>query len=245
MSVEWGKKFVSYEETATGVTAVFEDGTRATGELLAGADGARSRVRAQRCPELQLECLPVAVVAASLVATPTMRAKVPRVADLVASSYIVRALAPGGHTLLVMDYEDEGDIASAGETETTTTKLLWAYSFPVNSVAPPTWSSEPTTLKQVHPKLHNINLHNVTLSLISRNPRERMSAVQNSLLSITFLSLISQNLSLMQTTKEVNLQPCICAVCQWYRIAPCFNGTAFRFRELVTRLFFQGQALMK
>ena len=170
MSVEWGKKFVSYEETATGVTAVFEDGTRATGELLVGADGARSRVRAQRCPELQLECLPVAVVAASLVATPTMRAKVPRVADLVASSYIVRALAPGGHTLLVMDYEgdaeDEGDTASVGETETTT-KFLWAYSFPVNSAAPPTWSSEPTTLKQVPPKLRNINPHNVTLSLIS------------------------------------------------------------------------------
>ena len=148
MSVEWGKKFVSYEETATGVTAVFEDGTRVTGELLVGADGSRSRVRAQRCPELQLESLPVAVVAASLVATPTMRAKVPRVADLVASSYIVRALAPEGHTLLVMDYE--GDIASAGETETTTTKFLWAYSFPVNSAAPPTWSSEPTALKQVH-----------------------------------------------------------------------------------------------
>ena len=163
MSVEWGKKFVSYEETTTGVTAVFEDGTRATGEFLVGADGARSRVRAQRCPELQLESLPVVAVAASLVATPAVRAKVPRVADLVATSFIVRALAPGGHTLLVMDYEgdaeDEGEFASAGEPATTAKKFLWSYSFPVNSAAPPTWSSEPTALKQVqlHSTLCNMN----------------------------------------------------------------------------------------
>ena len=40
-----------------------------------------------------------------------------------------------------------------------------------------------------------------------------MSAIQISLLSVTFLPLISRNLSLMQTTK-VNLHP---------RIAPCVN----------------------
>jgi hypothetical protein len=41
-----------------------------------------------------------------------------------------------------------------------------------------------------------------------------MFVVQISLLIVTFLSLISQNLSLMQTTKEVNSHP---------RIAPCVN----------------------
>jgi hypothetical protein len=51
-------------------------------------------------------------------------------------------------------------------------------------------------------------------SLISRNPRERMFVVQISLHIVTFLSLISQNLSLMQTIKEVNPHP---------RIAPCVN----------------------
>jgi hypothetical protein len=50
---------------------------------------------------------------------------------------------------------------------------------------------------------------NVTHSLISRNPRERMFVVQ-----ISLLSLISRNLSLPQTTKEVNPHP---------RIAPCVN----------------------
>ena len=66
----------------------------------------------------------------------------------------------------------------------------------------------------VHPKLRNVNFHNVTYSLISQNPRKRMFVVQISLVIVTFLSLISQNLSLMQTTKEVNPHP---------RIAPCVN----------------------
>jgi hypothetical protein len=66
----------------------------------------------------------------------------------------------------------------------------------------------------VHPKLRNTNLHNVTHSLISRTPRERMFVVQISLLIVTFLSLISRNLSLLQTTKVVDPHP---------RITPCVN----------------------
>jgi hypothetical protein len=61
----------------------------------------------------------------------------------------------------------------------------------------------------LHPKLCNVNLHNVTHSLISRNPRERLSVVRISLLIVTSLSLMSRNLSLMQTTQEVNPHPCI------------------------------------
>ena len=48
-----------------------------------------------------------------------------------------------------------------------------------------------------------------TSSNKSPNPRERMCVVQTLLLIVTFLSLISQNLLLPQTTKEVNLHPCI------------------------------------
>ena len=66
----------------------------------------------------------------------------------------------------------------------------------------------------LHPKLYNINLHNITHSLISRNPRERMFEVQILLLIVTFLSLISRNLSLMQNTKVVNPH---------LRIASCVN----------------------
>jgi hypothetical protein len=43
----------------------------------------------------------------------------------------------------------------------------------------------------VHPKLRNISLHNVTHSLMSQNPRERIFVVHISLYIVTFLSLIS------------------------------------------------------
>jgi hypothetical protein len=59
----------------------------------------------------------------------------------------------------------------------------------------------------LHPKLRNINLHNVTHSLISRNLREHMFLVQNSLLIVTFLSFLSWVLQLMHTVKEVNPHP--------------------------------------
>ena len=64
----------------------------------------------------------------------------------------------------------------------------------------------------MHLKLCNIDPHNVTHSPISRNPREWMFVVQMLLLNVTFSSLISRYLSLMQTTKEVNSHPHI-ALC--------------------------------
>jgi hypothetical protein len=78
----------------------------------------------------------------------------------------------------------------------------------------------PTSKKMAHLKLRNINPHNVTHSLISWNPRERMFVVQISLLIVTFLSLISQNVSKMQTTKEANPHP---------HIAPCVNMWSITF----------------
>jgi len=66
----------------------------------------------------------------------------------------------------------------------------------------------------LRPKLYDINLHNVTHFLISRYSRGRMLVVKISLLIVTFLSLISHNLSWMQATQEVNPHP---------RIAPCAN----------------------
>ena len=72
----------------------------------------------------------------------------------------------------------------------------------------------PNSFVRVHPKLQNFNLHNITHSLISRNPRERMFVVQISLLVVTFLSLISRSMSLKQSTKEVNPH---------HHIAPCVN----------------------
>src|SRR4051812_32298203 len=49
----FGKGFASLEQTAVGVTAGFEDGSEAHGDLLIGADGLRSAVRAQLLPGVE------------------------------------------------------------------------------------------------------------------------------------------------------------------------------------------------
>lgn len=48
-----GKSVERIEQDAHGVTAVFADGTRASGDLLIGADGLRSTVRVQFLPDLK------------------------------------------------------------------------------------------------------------------------------------------------------------------------------------------------
>jgi hypothetical protein len=88
-------------------------------------------------------------------------------------------------------------------------------------------SSASVILLTLHPKLRDINLHNVTHSLISPNPRERIFIVQISLHIFIFLSLISRNLSITQTTKEVNPRP---------HIAPRVNMWSVAF--LLLFLFF-------
>jgi 2-polyprenyl-6-methoxyphenol hydroxylase-like FAD-dependent oxidoreductase len=47
---QYNKRFIDYRETDTGVVARFEDGSETTGDILIGADGIRSRVRACLSP---------------------------------------------------------------------------------------------------------------------------------------------------------------------------------------------------
>src|SRR5262249_9816738 len=49
--VHFGKKFIAFEDAPGGsVTACFEDGSKSTGDVLIGADGASSRLREQLLP---------------------------------------------------------------------------------------------------------------------------------------------------------------------------------------------------
>jgi 2-polyprenyl-6-methoxyphenol hydroxylase-like FAD-dependent oxidoreductase len=52
--VRFGKKFIAFEEAPSGaVTARFDDGSTATGDVLIGADGASSLVRRQLLPHAE------------------------------------------------------------------------------------------------------------------------------------------------------------------------------------------------
>ncbi|GHF33987.1 2-polyprenyl-6-methoxyphenol hydroxylase-like FAD-dependent oxidoreductase [Amycolatopsis bartoniae] len=50
--LHFGKRLERYESTSAGVTAYFGDGSTAHGDVLVGADGIRSAVRARRAPHL-------------------------------------------------------------------------------------------------------------------------------------------------------------------------------------------------
>lgn len=49
-TIRYGKKCVTVHQTSTGVTARFEDGTSASGDLLIAADGIHSKIRQQLIP---------------------------------------------------------------------------------------------------------------------------------------------------------------------------------------------------
>ena len=51
----WNKRLLRYDETDKHVVLHFEDGTQAEVDLVVGADGEKSVVRSQRCPQLKLE----------------------------------------------------------------------------------------------------------------------------------------------------------------------------------------------
>lgn len=64
--VEFGKEFTRFEQYGDQVTAYFEDGTDATGDLLVAADGSGSRVRRQYLPEAKTEETGIIAIAGKL-----------------------------------------------------------------------------------------------------------------------------------------------------------------------------------
>ncbi|MCJ1245622.1 hypothetical protein MMC30_002826 [Trapelia coarctata] len=64
IDINWNKRFSHYEETDSGVTAYFHDGTSAAGSILVGADGINSPVRTQlfSATPPQLNRVPLATI---------------------------------------------------------------------------------------------------------------------------------------------------------------------------------------
>jgi 2-polyprenyl-6-methoxyphenol hydroxylase-like FAD-dependent oxidoreductase len=74
-NVAFEKKFARYERNANGtVRAFFEDGSHCDGDVLIGADGARSRVRKQRLPFARHEDTGIVSIGGRLAMTPESKA---------------------------------------------------------------------------------------------------------------------------------------------------------------------------
>jgi salicylate hydroxylase len=107
LDIQWNKKFVKYEEFPDHVVAHFEDGTTAKADVLIGVDGAKSRVRAQRCPQLSYES--VGIIGGGGYLPMPSRELAPNMVELAENS-MVRAVTRTGVTLLFFtfkNYEDE------------------------------------------------------------------------------------------------------------------------------------------
>ncbi|CAK9258109.1 unnamed protein product [Sphagnum jensenii] len=120
-------------------------------------DGAKSKVRAQRCPDLQLEQIPILDTRASVALTPAVKSKLPRLVQLTDNAYIVRVLAPNGTSVLVMNY--------AAQVENGEPRLIWAISFP--SAMVPNFPTDPAEVKTEVDSMANKLLCNELATLIS------------------------------------------------------------------------------
>lgn len=104
--VHFDKKFSRYEQTANGkITAYFEDGTSATGDLLVAADGSNSRVRKQYLPHARLEESGIIGIGGKLPLTAESRALLP---DKVFNG-ISMVMAPKGYSCIIHVMEFKWD----------------------------------------------------------------------------------------------------------------------------------------
>jgi hypothetical protein len=100
--VHFDKQFVRFEHASDGrVTAVFADGTSATGDILIGADGVSSRVRQQYLPHARVVDTRVVALVGKLWLTDESRAWLPRQL----TGRLNNVLPPRGSGMFVAEFQ--------------------------------------------------------------------------------------------------------------------------------------------
>src|SRR5215468_5191482 len=146
--VRFGRKFIAFEESPSGaVTARFDDGSTATGDVLIGADGASSRVRRQLLPHAERVETGILAVSGKIAMTEAVLRATPQ-AFLRGLTLV---LGPKGCFMFgsAVEYENSGDKARR-DHETPSTRsaaeppldreqyVMWGFSAPSEAFAMPT-----------------------------------------------------------------------------------------------------------
>jgi 2-polyprenyl-6-methoxyphenol hydroxylase-like FAD-dependent oxidoreductase len=122
-TVRFDKRFTHFADDGTGrVTAFFDDGTSAAGDLLIGADGANSRVRAQLLPDAQRIETGLVIVSGKVALTDAVRAATPEALFLGPTLII----GPRGGFLFANAVEYDGrQVAGSPDREE---YVMWGFS---------------------------------------------------------------------------------------------------------------------
>ena len=121
--VHFTKTFTRYEQRADGtVTAIFEDGSRATGDVLVAADGANSRVRRQYLPEARQEETGIVSIGGKVPCTPETKALLSE--KIVHGVTMIMAPKGYGAILHVMEFSPDRPRLLH---DTTTDYIMWGF----------------------------------------------------------------------------------------------------------------------
>ena len=167
VDLRWNKRCVRYElapaaapdapNDGRGVALHFEDGTTATADVAVIANGARSELARQRCPQLEVEPVPVINTTAAAPAYPTA-ATHPLLAPLLETN-LVRVLGPHGYTFLLIPHR---------LPDTTERQVLWVLTQPAANDVP----TEAAALVQQAADIAQRHFHPELHALIASTPPE-------------------------------------------------------------------------